>query len=243
MGLPGRRRADHVHVAATVDALASPDLVPAQRRSLVGQLAYQAARSAPRWRPRQVVQWVADSITEVAPHIPVREVTTLRDHHPGLDGDPLADRLIRNAARATAGIGAACGGLAAVKWAAPPALLAAPVLLGAETLAVAAIEVKLIGELHHVYRWPVPPGGPELALALVQAWAHQRGIDPTAPGAGVSAVLGTAARNQVRDRLASRFGRNLTTLGPLLTGAAVASFLNQRATRAVGQRVRADLRL
>ena len=43
------------------------------------------------------------------------------------------------------------------------------------------------------------------------------------PGRGVAAVLGTAARHELRDRLVRRFGRNLTTLGPLFTGAAVAA--------------------
>lgn len=229
-------------VAATVDALASAQAAAEQRRSLVTQLASQAGSALPRARPRAVVQWVTDTVTRVAPQLPVRDAETLRRHHPGLVGDPLADRLVRNAARATAGIGAACGGLAAVKWAVPPTLLAAPVLLGAETVAVVAVEVKLVAELHHVYGRPVPGDGPEWAMALLKAWADQRGIDPLMPGVGVGAVLGTAARHELRDRLARRFSRNLTTLGPLLTGAAVASYLNQRATRVVAQRVRADLR-
>ena len=62
------------------------------------------------------------------------------------------------------------------------------------------------------------------------------------PGVGVAAVLGTAARKELRDRLLKRFGRNLTTLGPLLTGAAVASYLNRRATRALASEIRKDLR-
>ena len=44
-------------------------------------------------------------------------------------------------------------------------------------------------------------------------------------------MLGTAARKELQTTLLKRFGRNLTTLGPLLTGAAVASYLNRRATR------------
>jgi hypothetical protein len=40
-----------------------------------------------------------------------------------------------------------------------------------------------------------------------------------------------------------RFGRNLTTLGPLLTGAAVASYLNRKATRRLGDDLRRDLQL
>ena len=46
---------------------------------------------------------------------------------------------------------------------------------------------------------------------------------------------------QLRERLLRRFGRNLTTYGPLLTGAAVASYLNRRATVALAQQIRNDL--
>jgi hypothetical protein len=228
-------------LAETVDALASPALVPRQRRGLVSQLAVQAAQAVPRWRPGAILQWATDAVTSVAPRLPVRDLPTLQQHHGGLTGDLLAQRLIRNAARATAGVGAASGGLASVKWTVPPVLLSAPVLLGAETVAVVAIEVKLVGELHHAYGTPVPGEGPDLAVALLQSWASQRGIDPYLPGVGMGAVLGTAARTELRDRLSRRFGRNLTTLAPLLTGAAAASYLNQRATQMLGQRLRSDL--
>jgi hypothetical protein len=116
------------------------------------------------------------------------------------------------------------------------------VLLAVETVAVVAIEIKLIGELHEVYRVPVRGSGTQRAVALVQAWASRRGVNPMVPGVGVAVVLGTAARRELRDRLLRRFGRNLTTMGPMLTGAAVASFLNRRATRSLGERLRAELR-
>jgi hypothetical protein len=116
------------------------------------------------------------------------------------------------------------------------------VLLAAETVAVVSIEIKLIGELHEVYGVPAPGNGTQRAVHLIQSWASQRGINPVLPGVGVGAVLGTAARKELRERLLRRFGRNLTTLGPLLTGAAVAGYLNRRATRALGDRIREDLR-
>ena len=123
-----------------------------------------------------------------------------------------------------------------------PTLLSAPVLLAAETVAVVAVELKLIGELHEVYGVPLPTGGTPRAVALVHSWAGQRGINPMMPGVGVGAVLGTAARKELRDTLLKRFGRNLTTLGPFLTGAAVASYLNRRATRTMADQLRGDLR-
>jgi hypothetical protein len=55
-------------------------------------------------------------------------------------------------------------------------------------------------------------------------------------------MMGTAARRELQTSLLKRFGRNLSTLGPLLTGAAVASYLNRRATRSLGDHVRKDLK-
>jgi hypothetical protein len=231
-------------LGATVAALAGTDIAPDQRRRLLGRLVGQmrARGVGELFKPRVALRWVADVVTDVAPHVPVRDLETLRRHFPGLDGEELAERLVRNAARATAGVGAAGGGVAAVEWTVAPTLLSAPVLLAAETVAVVAIELKLIGELHEVYGVPVAGVGGPRAVALIQAWAHQRGVNPMAPGVGVATVLGTAARKELRDRLLRRFGRNLTTFGPLLTGAAVASYLNRRVTRELGDRIRTDLR-
>lgn len=229
---------------ATVAALTAEELEPAQRRRLLGRLIgeVRARGIGDLFRPRAALRWVADTLTDVAPYIPIRDLDTLRRHHGGLDGDALAERLIRNASRATAAVGATGGGVAAIEWVAMPTLLSAPVLLAAETVSVVAIEIKLIGELHEVYRRPLPAGVAQRSSALLQAWANRRGISPLAPGAGMAAVLGTAARRELRDRLLRRFGRSLTSLGPLLTGAAVAGYLNRRATRALGEQLRKDLR-
>ncbi|MEV4661341.1 hypothetical protein AB0J85_05275 [Micromonospora echinofusca] len=231
-------------LGATVAALTADDVEPARRRQLLGRLVGQArARGlTDLFKPKSAVRWMVDTVAEIAPHVPVRDLATLRRHFDGLDGEELAERLVRNAARTTAGIGAAGGGVAAVEWAVAPTLLSAPVLLAAETVAVVAVELKLIGELHEVYGAPVPTGGTQRAVALVQSWAGQRGINPMMPGVGVGAVLGTAARKELRDTLLKRFGRNLTTLGPFLTGAAVASYLNRRATRTMADQLRGDLR-
>jgi hypothetical protein len=231
-------------LSATVAALADEEVPGGERKQLLRRLAGQVRRDglSSLFRPKVVARRLADVVTEVAPHIPVRDLATLRRHYPGLEGEALADRLVRNAARATGGVGAAGGGIAAVEWVATPTLLSAPVLLAAETVAVVAIEVKLIAELHEVYGEPVAGTRMERAVSLLQAWAAQRGVNPLVPGVGVAAVLSTAARKELRDMLLRRFGRNLTTLGPLLTGAAVASYLNRRATQSLSKRIRDDLR-
>jgi hypothetical protein len=231
-------------VGRTVAALTADDLEPGGRRRLLGRLAGQVrGRDVGRlFRPKTALRWITDRVTEVAPHVPVRDRATLLRHFPGLDDTELAERLIRNATRATAGVGAAGGGTASVQWVAAPTLLSAPVLLATETVAVVAIEIKLIGELHEIYGRPITGTVGERALKLVEAWSGRRGVNPLVPGVGVATVLGTAARKELQKSLMKRFGRNLTTFGPMLTGAAVASYLNGRATRQVGESVHADLR-
>ncbi|GGM34833.1 hypothetical protein GCM10011608_19160 [Micromonospora sonchi] len=238
----GERGADQL--GATIAALTADGIEPATRRQLLGRLVDQARARGVRdlFKPWTALRWMVEAVAEIAPHVPVRDLATLRRHFPDLDGEALADRLVRNAARATAGVGAAGGGASAVQWTVAPSLLSAPVLLAAETVAVVAIELKLTGELHEVYRAPLPAGGAQRTVALVQAWANQRGVNPMMPGVGVGAVLGTAARRELRETLLKRFGRNMTTLGPFLTGAAVASYLNRRATRTLADQLRADLR-
>jgi hypothetical protein len=231
-------------IGATVAALTADDLEPAGRRRLLGRLVGDVRRRGlgKLFRPKAALRWMTDVVADVAPYVPVRDLATLRRHHEGLDSDELAERLVRNAARATAGVGAAGGGVASLEWAAAPTLLSAPVLLAAETVAVIAIELKLIGELHEVYGRPLTGNPVERAGALIQGWSGQRGVNPLVPGVGVATVLGTAARKELQGTILRRFGRNLTTFGPMLTGAAVASYLNGRATRNLGTKLVKDLR-
>jgi hypothetical protein len=227
----------------TVAALTADDIEPAGRRKLLVRLVSDIGRRGlgQVFRPKAALRWMADVVGDVAPHVPVRDRETLLRHFPGLDDDELAERLIRNAARTTAGIGAAGGGVASVEWVATPTLLSAPILLAAETIGVVAVEMKLIGELHEVYGRPVTGSAGQRAAALIQAWSGQRGVNPLVPGVGVATVLGTAARKELQGMLLRRFGRNLTTMGPLLTGAAVAGYLNRRATRNLGEHIKKDL--
>lgn len=232
-------------LATAVAGLADSDLDRRDRAKMLGRIlkGLRARGVKQLFLPRKALQWIIDAVSDLAPHVPVRTIDTLRKHYPGLEAEALAERLIRNAARATGSVGAVGGGLASVEWAAPPTLLSAPVMLATETVAVVAIELKLIGELHEVYGHSIPGTGTQRAVSLIQAWSSRRGINPMVPGSGVATVLSTATRKQLRDMLLRRFGRNLTTLGPLLTGAAVATYLNRRATRRLGEEVARDLRL
>jgi hypothetical protein len=204
------------------------------RAGLVRRLSILLSRSRRR---------LVDIVIDITPHVPIRDRQTLRAHHRGLTDDQLAEVLIAHATRASAAIGAAGGMLSTVEMAAPPLLLSAPVQITAETLAVVAIEVKLIAELHELYdRSPV--GTPATrAAAYLGSWARRRGIDPFElshnPWTG---VIGSAARIELRQRLMRRAGRNVTTVLPFLAGAVAGAALNRRETRRLGERVLADLR-
>jgi len=238
-------RAGLDELATAVAGLAESDLDRRDRAKLLGRIlnGLRARGFKQLFNPRRAMQWIVDAVTDLAPHVPVRNIDTLRKHYPGLEGEALAERLIRNAARSTAGVGAVGGGLASVEWAAPPTLLSAPAMLATETVAVVAIELKLIGELHEVYGHGIAGTSTQKAMSLIQSWSSHRGVNPMVPGSGVATVLSTATRKQLRDMLLRRFGRSLTTLGPLLTGAAVATYLNRRATRRLGEELARDLRL
>jgi hypothetical protein len=185
---------------------------------------------------------LVDLLLEAAPRFPVRDLPTLHAEYPGLATEELADALIDAAARSSAAVGAAGGALAARAWAAPTTVAAfAPAQVAAETLAVAAVETKLLAELHHVYG-AVPPGAaPQRALAYVRAWADRRGVDPFDP-AGAGRLVAGPVRRAVRERLAGRARRNVPTLAPGLTGAALGSAANFRETAHLGRAVRNDLR-
>jgi len=69
-----------------------------------------------------------------------------------------------------------------------------------------------------------PPGDAKQDLWIIQQIAQRMGV-----------ALG------LTNLYLKRLGRNLTTFGPMLTGAAVASYLNRRATLSLGEKVRKDL--
>lgn len=186
-------------------------------------------------------RWLTDLLIDVTPRIPLRDLATLRAQHPGLSPDDLAETLISGAAKATGAVGAAGGALAAIEFTAPPTLLTAPAQIAAETLLIAAIEVKLIAELHEVYGAAVAGPARQRALAYLSAWTNRRGINALEPGA-LRFALGGPAKAALRRRVVRRAGTNLSTLGPLFTGAVAGSIVNHRETRRVGEQVRGDLR-
>ncbi len=247
--LPGHepRRDDRQRAGDLLARLTGSDeqLSRSERASAVASLAGALSASAKAAGTAAVVtgRWLADTLVDVAPRLPLRDAETLRAHHPGRSREEIADALVSGAAKATTAVGAVGGAATAATLATAGrrTLFSLPVQIAAETLAVAAIEVKLIAELHELYGVYVPGAPAERAIAHVQAWSSRRGIDVLDPGA-VSAVLGEAAKRHLQRRLLGRAGRNMSTLGPYLTGAVAGGVVNFRETRKLGAQVHDDLR-
>ena len=192
-------------------------------------------------------RWLAEAVLDAVPHIPVRDAGTLSAAHGGRTGGALAEELVRVASRRTAGFGAVAGALAGAHSLAPPTWAALPAELVVETLAVVAVEVKLVAELQEVYGMPVTGSPMERSTAIIVAWAEGRGVTPETlvrPG-GVAQVLGRTSRRELtrmlQRRLARRALRNMSSMIPLMAGAVAGAELNRRATRALGDKVVGDL--
>lgn len=242
-GEPRRHLSPSPDLGELVVRAAEHDVGGAERRHRLVVLARALSMSARAAGVRAVTtgRWLTDVVADVAPRLPVRDRATLRAQHPGRSDAQIAESLLRAASLSTAAVGGVAGALAAVEFAAPPTLLAVPVQLAAETLAVAAIEIKLVAELHELYGQRAPGGTVQRGTAYLSSWVRQRAIDPVR-GGGVAGVLGQAAKRELRSRLIGRLGRSAASLAPFLAGAVAGSEVNRRATRSLGEKLIAELR-
>ncbi|MER6409643.1 hypothetical protein [Streptomyces humidus] len=198
-------------------------------------LALEGARQGGR-RARAGLGHLADRIIAIAPRVPVRDLQTLRRQFPGLGPEEMADRLVAGAANATSTVGAGIG--AAAMLPVPPAM---PTELAAEITGVAAIELKLIAELHEVYGLRPTGSLKDRSTAYLRSWSGERGIDVLKPSS-VNSALGGQMKRELRQQIMKRMVRDLPNLMPFMVGALVGAVMNRRDTRRVAAKVRADLR-
>jgi hypothetical protein len=206
----------------------------------------ELASSARRAGRRAVVsgRWLADTVVDVAPRLPVRDADRLSTQYDGLTGGELARELVRSAGRVSGGIAATAGGIIAAQELTITGLILVPFEIAAETALVVVTEVKLAAELHHVAGRRLPGAPHQRAGAALVAWMSGRAVPANRVVATVRGdVLGRAGRQQLREVLRRRFTRNLSSLAPMLTGAAAAGYLNRKATLDIGGRLVADLGL
>jgi hypothetical protein len=209
-----------------------------QRAQATGGVARRGAQSggSAAWhRLRAAGEWLAAQAVDMAPRVPIRSIDTLRRQYPGLDTEQLAERLIASAARASSGVGAAIGAAAAV-----PFVPTLPMELGVETLALVAVELKLVAELHEVYGQQAPGTTTARMLAYLTAWSQRRGVRLTSNG--IAMAVGSPVRRQLERRLLAKAGQSTLALAPLLTGAAAGAVIDHHETRRLGNLVRDDLR-
>jgi hypothetical protein len=244
-GTPGRRAAGAApQQAAAIASALSEEQHPRRRQRLAAALA-AAARSGARAAGRGVraarrgagwsSSWLTAQVLAMAPRLKVRDRAALEAQFPGLPREELAGALIEGASRAAATVGGAIGA-----WAALPTVPAFPVEVATETLVLVGIEIKLVAELHEVYRMPAPGGPVDKMTAYVAAWAQRRGV-ALAPS-GLILAAGSPITRRLRRRLASRATESALALGPMFTGAAAGALINRWETRRLGEEVRADLR-
>jgi hypothetical protein len=192
-----------------------------------------------RWAPGGLL---TDLLDAAAPRLPIRDAARLRQAYPGASDGEIADALVARAARLTGAVGAATGGLAAAQWFAPPAMLAVPIELGAQTVLVAAVEVVLVGELHELAGRPAAGDARTRAGAYLSSWTTQQAVGSPGPS-GLLATISTAGAAALRRRITRRLARSTTSMAPLLVGATLAARGNKKATVALADRLRRDLQL
>lgn len=231
------------HEDADADADATGDGPSRPARNVLGGVIKNVAAAAKGVGGGAVLggTFLADLLTEAAHRLPLRDAATLRAQHDAQDTELIADELVRAAARVTGGIGGAAGGLAAAQWLAIPTMMAVPVELAAETLLVAAVEIKLVAELHELYG--VRPAGDlgDRVNAYLGSWTSQRGLSGEGQTSGVAAQVTKAGMAALRKRITGRLGRNLGTFLPFLAGAVVGARTNHVSTKRLAERLRGDL--
>ena len=160
--------------------------------------------------PTRSSSWRRGSRCGTSPRCP----TTTRGRPDGA----LAKALVRSAGARAAGIGAATGTAIAAQQLSVATVVLVPFELAAETALAVLTELKLIAELHEVAG---PPGHDPHGAA-----GRGRPATPCRPPRATTRRRaprsGRAGRRQFVAQLRSRYTRNLATLGPLLTGAAMA---------------------
>ncbi|MEU6200914.1 hypothetical protein [Streptomyces sp. NPDC047061] len=216
-----------------------PAPVARRRAAVIRDKAVDMAREGARKggsRAKAGLAYLADRIIEIAPRVPVRDLATLRRQFPGLGPEQLADKLVAGAAGATSAVGAGVG--AAAMLPVPPAM---PTELAAEITGVAAIELKLIAELHEVYGVRPPGNLKARSTAYLSSWSGERGIDVMKPST-INTALGGQMKRELRQQIMKRVVRDLPNLMPFMVGAAVGAVMNRRDTRKLAARIRADLR-
>lgn len=175
-----------------------------------------------------------NGVATFVPRTHARTLTQLRAAYPGLEPDEVGQRLVADAARASAALGAA-----AACCAIAPVPGAAPLATAGESAASSAVRTRLTAELHTVYGLldPSPVNGGATGHFLRWASRDPGGLTALAALPALALSAARAVPKQARRKL------RLPPLRALFTASAVTAGLHSgRATRRYGEALRRDLR-
>jgi hypothetical protein len=172
-----------------------------------------------------------DRLLTTLPSTRARSYDELRARYPDSTPDQVAEKLVSSATRASAVVGAATG-----TWALLPLVPALPLDVAGNSLAIAAIEVRLIAELHQAYAVPDPDEPTGGTVAALAGWGEKRRA-LIAPGS-----VALAVSSPLRGGLLRILGRRTLSPAAVAAGAAGSALLNGYQTRRLGRAVIADLR-
>jgi hypothetical protein len=171
-------------------------------------------------------------LSELVPRTHARSLPQLRAAYPGLSPDEVARRLVSDAARTGAAVGAVAACCAVV-----PVPAAAPLATAGESALVSTLRTRLTAELHTVYGLLEPSPVNQGATGHLLQWA-------TRDGGGVTSLAALPALALAATKALPRtLRRHTPAMRTLLAGGAVAAGLRcGRTTRRYGEALRLDLR-
>jgi hypothetical protein len=172
-----------------------------------------------------------NALSRLVPRPHARDLVQLRAAYPGLEPDELAGRLVTDASRSSAAVGAVTGCCALA-----PAPMSAPLASLGQAAAVSALRVRLTAELYQVYGLPNPSPVNAGTTGYLAQWASRDErtdlVTQSVPAIGW-AVLRMLPRTMRRHLPSPR------TL--LATTAVAAGIRSGRQTHAFGETLRRDL--
>jgi hypothetical protein len=172
-----------------------------------------------------------NGLSAVVPRTHARSLQQLRNAYPGLGPDEVAQRLVADAGRYSAAVGAACACCALTHI---PA--AAPLASAGESAATSALRTRLTAELHTVYGLLDPSPVNEGGTGHLAQWASR-------DAGGVTTLAALPALALATTRSLPRRLRRWMKLRTLFAVSAVTAGLHSgRATRRYGEALRRDLR-
>lgn len=170
-------------------------------------------------------------VSSVLPRTHARSLTQLRGAYPELGPDELARKLVADAARNSAAVGATAACCALV-----PLPAAGPIATVGESAATSAVRTRLTAELHTVYGLLDPSPVNEGATGHLTQWASRDAGGPLSLAALPALALATTRT------LPRRLRRHMRLRTAFAVSAVSAGLHSGRETRRYGEALRKDLR-